>query len=280
MSAHDFPALTATQRAVLQGAVLDLGEFEAFLRAIRSPRPLSDGNIRSVLKVIEPLSTGEGVTSRYRSGRFFGRGNGPGTAGTAVQLDQDLVTLKAAANIWLPKSGPHKLDKSNGWGIDHPLKKLILFQRHKFEALTAPFEQACTPMSPQALTPVKALGKRRREEEGASTEEEDATSAEELEQVRNELALARGETIALRKLSLAQVRSERSKIRAALHRCEAQEEELLKRQIECIACYDAPKQVHFAPCGHVAMCTACAAQVSRCPMCRSAIRSRMKAIIS
>ena len=55
-----------------------------------------------------------------------------------------------------------------------------------------------------------------------------------------------------------------------------EEDALIKRQSECVVCMDAPRQMFFGPCGHVATCKVCAAQVACCPMCKCAIKSRMR----
>jgi len=45
-------------------------------------------------------------------------------------------------------------------------------------------------------------------------------------------------------------------------------------EIECVMCMDAPKTHVFVPCGHMCVCSACAATImgakKECPQCRGA----------
>lgn len=42
---------------------------------------------------------------------------------------------------------------------------------------------------------------------------------------------------------------------------------------ECVVCFDASVNSVIRPCGHISMCTHCAEQVTRCPICRGYIDS-------
>ena len=39
----------------------------------------------------------------------------------------------------------------------------------------------------------------------------------------------------------------------------------------CVVCLEHPRTVVLLPCRHLSMCAVCAADVSMCPMCRSAV---------
>lgn len=39
--------------------------------------------------------------------------------------------------------------------------------------------------------------------------------------------------------------------------------------LSCKICFDAPLQARIRTCGHLSMCTVCAARITSCPMCRS-----------
>ncbi|OLQ07407.1 Baculoviral IAP repeat-containing protein 2 [Symbiodinium microadriaticum] len=50
-----------------------------------------------------------------------------------------------------------------------------------------------------------------------------------------------------------------------------------RRQVQnqCVVCLDAPANMAFVPCGHLAVCEACAGQLERpiCPVCRQTSQS-------
>ena len=52
-------------------------------------------------------------------------------AGVRVTLDMDLVAIRQDAKLWLPCSGPNKLDRGHGWALSHPLGWM---QKYKQEA--------------------------------------------------------------------------------------------------------------------------------------------------
>ena len=43
----------------------------------------------------------------------------------------------------------------------------------------------------------------------------------------------------------------------------------------CVVCLERPRAVVLLPCRHLSMCALCAAGVSTCPMCRSAVEESM-----
>ncbi len=45
--------------------------------------------------------------------------------------------------------------------------------------------------------------------------------------------------------------------------------------VECSICLDRPRSAAFAPCGHLTACTACAAKMKTCPICRAAVESTL-----
>ena len=52
----------------------------------------------------------------------------------------------------------------------------------------------------------------------------------------------------------------------------------LEDRILCAICMenDAPRSVLFSPCNHLVACAACAPKLRECPLCRAAIKSRIK----
>lgn len=44
---------------------------------------------------------------------------------------------------------------------------------------------------------------------------------------------------------------------------------------ECLVCMDTAKDTVFAPCGHFGTCGPCAAQLSKCPLCRTVVTHRV-----
>ena len=47
----------------------------------------------------------------------------------------------------------------------------------------------------------------------------------------------------------------------------------------CKLCGEQPRQVAFAPCGHIACCNACALQVGQCPVCKQGIQRRVSVFL-
>lgn len=59
------------ERSRLSGAAFDLDEFSRFLARNWSP-----GVVRTVMKAVEPLWDGTGITHDRATGTFYGRGHG------------------------------------------------------------------------------------------------------------------------------------------------------------------------------------------------------------
>eukprot|EP00908_Phaeocystis_cordata_P025989 Transcript_8466.p1 GENE.Transcript_8466~~Transcript_8466.p1 ORF type:complete len:332 (+),score=102.12 Transcript_8466:66-998(+) len=125
-----------------------LGEFTWFTAQfdMQGERPLSRPNIKNVLKAVMKLVSGAGITCDKREGSFA-EGRPLRLGVTAEEVDQ----LRAEAQLWcpLPKSAPADLvgrivdgvvvprkppstgphDTSNGWLLNHPLKKVLRDRR-------------------------------------------------------------------------------------------------------------------------------------------------------
>ena len=99
------------------------GEWIGGMRRYLAAR-VSDANLRSVMRVVERLASGQGVDSgglRTRTPTF--------RKGQPVSMATDFAALRAEANVWLrPEDDP-----GHGWRLDHPLGKLALFQAHLLE---------------------------------------------------------------------------------------------------------------------------------------------------
>ena len=301
-------SLTAQERSRLSGAAFDLDEFSRFLARNWSP-----GVVRTVMKAVEPLWDGTGITHDRASGTFYGRGHG--RVGTSISLDQDFVALRAAAKQWLPprpQGSGGRYDPARGWTIDDPIGRLIKFQLHKFdqlgrrqpgqspsetaqsvqdedvaalaralaEAQSAPWRLASRSTPPAASpnrTPTKSSGKRPRADADASSSHETVHGQREAE-LKRQLALAQAEPEALQKLSLSETRLLKHELQSALERCHQREERLERAEKECVICYDRTKAIAFVPCGHLVACETCdhRAQMVRCPICQAAIKQRVR----
>ena len=79
---------------------------------------LSEANLRNVMKQATALATGAGV-QHTKSSRVFRKGQ-------PVTLDEDLVALRAAANVFLRPAD----DPGHGWRLDHPIGKMGIFQAY------------------------------------------------------------------------------------------------------------------------------------------------------
>merc|ERR1712151_1332178 len=49
-----------------------------------------------------------------------------------------------------------------------------------------------------------------------------------------------------------------------------------ERDAGCTLCLNAPQQIAFDPCGHIASCSSCAANLTMCPICREQIVKRLR----
>ena len=242
---------------------LNLGELRRFLGTLG----LSHGNQRTVMEVVGKLARGDGITHGRARGTFYARGPGPAHANSSLAMDMDFHALREAAKLWLPprprQGVGDRFDQSRGWTIDHPIGRLILFQRHKLEEL----REAGPTVEPAPETPKRA-GKRAR-----STSPETVRKETELLQ---QLAVAHAEPQALEKLSLHETRLLKRELQAALARCQRHEEKLEGAEKECIVCCDSQRTIAFGPCGHMCSCHACAQQMQHCPLCQGMIKQRMR----
>ena len=48
---------------------------------------------------------------------------------------------------------------------------------------------------------------------------------------------------------------------------------------ECAICFENPKNAFLRPCGHLAVCMACAAAIDKCPICRAPIQEALQAFL-
>ena len=103
-----------------------------------SEERVSDGNLRSVMRVVRRLAMGEGV-EHPASMKFFRRGQ-------AVSIDADMEELVRLGKEFLPRED----DKSKGWKLDHPLGKLKKFQKVFFERRRTAAAGAPPPLLQQA----------------------------------------------------------------------------------------------------------------------------------
>ena len=51
-------------------------------------------------------------------------------------------------------------------------------------------------------------------------------------------------------------------------------------KLECTVCMDAERSILLLPCRHLALCETCSNKCSKCPICRTTIASKIKAIVS
>ena len=132
-----------------------------------------------------------------------------------------------------------------------------------------------TTLAAPAVTPTKHSGKRPRASAEASSSRDTGDREAELQR---QLAVAHAEPRALDKLSLGETRMLKRELQSALHRCQLHEEKLEAAEKECVVCFNAPKEIAFGPCGHLAACEACSrhAQMKRCPICQGPIKQRLR----
>jgi len=101
----------------------DLDEFQAYLDA-----RITIDNRKNVMRVARRLVSGQGVTHKAKPGEAF-------LLGHSLSPKDDIVKIRKLASIWLPYSGKNKLDRGNGWALNHPLTKLIQFKAHLLRQL-------------------------------------------------------------------------------------------------------------------------------------------------
>lgn len=59
----------------------------------------------------------------------------------------------------------------------------------------------------------------------------------------------------------------------------AEQNERLKEERACKICCDHPASIVLLPCGHMDVCPMCASAVTACPMCRTRINGRVRAVM-
>jgi hypothetical protein len=110
----DAVELTPAERASLGAAQNWVEEIEAWLRPTHS-----DDNMRTVMRVVRRLAAGVGVDTGPSNGNRVFLPSAP------VDMATDLVALRAEANAFLPPEN----DPGHGWRLNHPIGKMLLFQR-------------------------------------------------------------------------------------------------------------------------------------------------------
>ena len=138
-----------------------------------NPRPLSRSNLKSILKQVMKLVSGAGVDHDEKSDHF-GAGR-PITLGVTSEL---CTSLRAEAQLWMPQKRAPKdvvglvvggvvvpdkpdhgpFDTSNGWLLNHPLKKLQLYCEHLDEQAAQQGDAAPTSATPVAAAPHASSG--------------------------------------------------------------------------------------------------------------------------
>lgn len=121
--------------------------FETYLIATG----MSAANVKQVTKVTGRLLRGLGVQHPAKLDVFL--------QGQAVTPRDDLVALQAKANAWLPrgKGDPNRLDKSNGWALNHPLQKLINYKRERLLGQPEPLRRHKQPRIAAPTVPIDGL---------------------------------------------------------------------------------------------------------------------------
>ena len=69
----------------------------------------------------------------------------------------------------------------------------------------------------------------------------------------------------LRLVTVRDMQREREEARIASARSESD-------KVTCVVCLSAERNVLLLPCKHLVLCSACAAKVSVCPLCRSVVQ--------
>lgn len=100
------------------------------------------------------------------------------------------------------------------------------------------------------------------------------------EELKRQLARARGEPSALADLSCIQLEELRHETTAALGRVDAAATAAVarerERQAECMICREAERTSALVPCGHNIACHACASEQRICPICRAPVESVLR----
>lgn len=117
--------LTAEERSRLKDTKADwVGGLEAFLNDSKAHRlwfgkPCSPSNVKATILQLRKLQSGKGIPHP--------RANAVFCAGRPLRLHDDVPQLVQQAKAWLDKHGE---DKGHGWLVAHPLKKLLVYQKH------------------------------------------------------------------------------------------------------------------------------------------------------
>ena len=117
-SQEDF--LTEEQRALLGD--FDMDALEEFLC---TEHPISDDNRRQVMRQAEKLVSGQGV--RYDSPTYGWDEGVVFRKGEPVTMSSDIVQIISDARDF---EDEHGRDHGNGWLLNHPLRKLLIYQTH------------------------------------------------------------------------------------------------------------------------------------------------------
>ena len=112
--------LTDDERAML--GVFDMDAFEEFLT---DEHPISEDNRRQVMRQAEKLVSGQGV--RYDSPTYGWDEGVVFRKGEPVTMSSDIIQVIADARDF---EDEHGRDHGNGWLLNHPLRKLLIFQTH------------------------------------------------------------------------------------------------------------------------------------------------------
>ena len=90
-----------------------------------------------------------------------------------------------------------------------------------------------------------------------------------LEEVESEAATEMGETVVAAETAETAETSETAETCiAALERMESVH--------TCVICMEGERDVIFRPCGHGCCCVGCGVQVDKCPLCRTAVSTRLQ----
>lgn len=116
--------LTVKERSCLKARVDWLEGLEAFLsdrkaHALWFGKPCSPSNVKTTISQLRKLESGKGI-AHPRANVVF-------CAGRPLRLKDDVPHLIEQAKAWLDKHGE---DKGHGWLLNHPLRKLLAYQRH------------------------------------------------------------------------------------------------------------------------------------------------------
>ena len=117
--------LNAAERAVLHGYPFSEVAFRTYMKS-HYAGARTDGNIRRTTETVHRLNT-VGVTDPNAKGTMHP--GGVNATNTRIQLDQDLEALRATSRAWLPADK----DPGNGWAINHPVNRLIDYQRFCYD---------------------------------------------------------------------------------------------------------------------------------------------------